>query len=265
MSRIAYLTFLGTGTSQGVPIIGCNCKVCKSSEQKNKRYRTSALIKCEGSTIVIDAGPDFREQLLKADISNLDAILLTHPHRDHIGGLDDVRPFNYYQQRPMPIYGNSLTLSEVKKYLPYAFTKNPYPGAPKFSLNEVRANEAPFTVGNIPIMPIEIMHYKMPICGFRMGELTYITDANFISPKSMEIIKGSKIIVVNALRKLPHISHFNLEQALDFIRIAEPEKAYFTHISHDLDHNETMAELKDMKSNTSVELAYDGLTISFQI
>lgn len=253
---MADLTFLGTGTSQGVPIIGCHCGVCRSRDPRDRRLRTSALLSVGGMHIVIDAGPDFRYQMLREGVEDLDAVLLTHPHRDHVGGLDDVRPFNYYQKRPMPVYGNAHTLEAVKRNIAYAFDEHPYPGAPQFELHEVETE--PFEIGSVEILPIRVLHYKMPINAYRIGDLTYITDANRIEPESMEKIRGSRVLVVNALRKEPHLSHFSLSEALALIDEIRPETAYLTHISHNLGYAGISAELP-----ANVRLAYDGLRIGF--
>ncbi len=249
-------TFLGTGTSQGIPIIGCKCSVCTSDDFRNKRLRSSALIRHQGKTFLIDAGPDFREQMLRANVTHLDFILLTHAHRDHISGLDDVRAYNYLQQRPMDIYAQKIVLDELKIIYAYAFETNPYPGVPEFHLHEV--GQKTFSAHNIPISPIEVMHHKLPILGFRIGNLTYITDAKTISETELEKIKGTKVLVINALRTEEHLSHFSLDEALAIIRLIEPEQAYLTHISHLLgDHDSVSAELPP-----NVFLGYDGLQVT---
>lgn len=250
------LEFLGTGTSQGVPIIGCHCPVCQSTDFHDKRLRTSALVSTPGLRFVIDAGPDFRYQMLRAGVEDIDAILLTHPHRDHVGGLDDVRPFNYYQKRPMPVYGNAITLKALRTTIPYAFAEHRYPGAPEFSLYEV--DDKPFRLGDLEIQPFEVLHYKLPITAYRIGPLVYVTDAKFVSRTAIEIMKGCKILVVNALRKEPHLSHFSLDEALALIGVVKPEQAYLTHLGHTLGYAEISAELPE-----HVHLAYDGLKIEF--
>lgn len=255
----AELCFLGTGTSQGVPIIGCKCAVCTSSSAKNKRLRSSASILTNGKRLIIDAGPDFRQQMLRENISEVSAILITHPHRDHIGGLDDIRPFNYYTGKNMPIYGSSLTIAEIKNNYPYAFAKDPYPGVPQFEVHEIEAGEK-FKVEDIEILPLEVMHYKMPITAFRIGSLVYITDANFIADKQLDKIKGCKTLVVNALRYTNHMSHFNVTEALELVDKLKPQRAFFTHISHEIEHDELLQNLPQ-----GVEPAYDGLKIDFEI
>ncbi len=250
------LVFLGTGTSQGVPIIGCRCPVCTSSDSRNKRLRTSAWVSGEGTDIIIDAGPDFRYQMLRAGVENIDAILLTHQHRDHVGGLDDVRPFNYYQKRPMPVYANPATLQSLRATIPYAFAEHRYPGAPEFALYPVQ--DKPFRIGNLEIEPIEVLHYKLVVNAYRIGSLTYITDAKFVSRHSIERMKGSETLIVNALRKEPHLSHFCLQEALALIEEIGPERAFLTHIGHTLDYAGTSRLLPP-----NVQLAYDGLCIDF--
>lgn len=248
------LTFLGTGTSQGVPVIACSCEICRSLNSKDKRLRTSALIQTEVCNIVIDSGPDFRHQMLRADLQKLDAIIFTHQHRDHIAGLDDVRSFNFKQQKAMPIFGNDLVIEQVKREFHYVF-ENRYPGIPKLEIH--RIDKDPFFVKDLEIIPIEVLHHKLPVLGFRIQDITYITDANTIPKGELKKIKGSKVLVLNALQKNDHISHFTLDEALEVIEIIKPEKAYLTHISHNMGlHDEVSKELP-----SSVYLAYDGLSI----
>lgn len=249
------VTFLGTGTSQGVPVIACDCQVCSSSNSKDKRLRTSALIETDYLRIIIDSGPDFRYQVLRAGIRNLDAILFTHQHRDHIAGLDDVRSFNYTQKKAMPIYGNELVVAQIKREFHYVFEKK-YPGIPKLEVHEISNN--PFLIDGLEIIPIEVLHHKLPVFGFRIKDFTYITDANTISEKEMTKIHGSKILVINALQRDDHLSHFTLKEALSIIEMINPQKAYLTHISHKMGlHDEVVQELPP-----NVFLAYDGLSIT---
>lgn len=251
------LIFLGTGTSQGVPVIGCNCEVCSSKDIRDKRLRTSCLIVSDqGTQIVIDSGPDFREQMLRHKVGYLDAILITHSHRDHIGGLDDVRSYNYIQNKDMPIYANSYAIKDLKKTYSYAFEDNKYPGLPCFDLIEVDKNKK-FQINELDIIPIEVLHYKLPILGYRIGNLTYITDGKHIGDNELEEIKDSEILVINALREEEHFSHFTVKEALDIIEKVKPRKAYFIHISHSILHHRLQEKLPD-----NVYLAYDNLKIS---
>ncbi|MDD2288007.1 MAG: MBL fold metallo-hydrolase [Bacteroidales bacterium] len=251
------LCFLGTGTSQGVPVIGCNCEVCSSNDIRDKRLRTSCIITSDqGTQILIDSGPDFREQMLRHKVSYLDAILITHSHRDHIGGLDDVRSYNYLQSKAMPIYSNAHTLRELKTTYSYAFQDMKYPGLPAFDLKEVNKNQS-FSINELEIIPIEVIHYKLPILGYRIGNITYITDAKTISNTEIKKIIGTEILIVNALREEEHFSHFTLSEALDLVEIVKPKKAYFIHISHSMLHSRIQAKLPG-----NVFLAYDDLEIS---
>jgi phosphoribosyl 1,2-cyclic phosphate phosphodiesterase len=246
------ITFLGTGTSSGVPMIGCNCAVCTSRNDKDKRLRSSILIQHNGINIVIDTTPDFRYQMLRTNTQHLDAILFTHPHKDHIAGLDDVRAYNYFSNKAMPIYANELTMKGIKHDFHYAFSDKRYPGIPQFELHAISQNF--FSVAGISIQPILVWHMLMPVFGFRIGDFTYITDANRIDDAEKEKIKGSKILVLNALRKEPHISHFTLQEAVDLSIELKAEQVLLTHISHQLGlHKEINAELPP-----HIQLAYDG-------
>lgn len=240
----------------GTPILGCDCKVCKSDNPKDKRLRSSAYIETEGLGILIDAGPDLRFQLLRENIVNVSVILLTHPHRDHIGGLDDIRPLNYRQHRPMAIYGSQTTLDGLRTILPYAFQENPYPGAPQMDLHCIDREK--FMVEGVEIIPIKASHYFLNVRGYRIGSLCYLTDVKNIEPEEEEKLKGCEILVVNAIRKEPHISHFCLAEALDLIARIHPQKAYITHAGHDLGYEETSALLPE-----NVFMAYDGLSFDF--
>lgn len=249
------LTFLGTGTSQGVPVIACDCHVCKSTHAKDNRLRTAALIETGHLKIIIDSGPDFRAQVLRAGIKKLDAILFTHQHRDHVAGLDDVRSFNFKQKKAMPIYGNELVMDQIKREFHYAFD-NDYPGIPQLEMHQI--DNRPFRIEGLSILPIEVLHHKLPVFGFRIKDFTYITDANSIPDKEIEKIAGSKTLVLNALQRDDHISHFTLDEALKMIDRIQPEKAFLTHISHNMGiHHEVSKELPP-----NVFLAYDSLSVT---
>ncbi len=251
------LTFLGTGTSQGIPVIGCKCAICQSDNEKDKRLRSSVLIENEDDIFTIDAGPDFRQQLLKQNTDKLSAVLITHGHKDHIGGLDDVRAFNYLQKESMNIWADKSAIDSIKKEFHYAFAKKRMSGLPSFNLKEI--TEEKIIIGKTTITPIALLHHKLSVKAFRINDLTYITDANFIPESSYELLKGTKILIINALRKEKHISHFNLEEALKVIKKINPNKAYITHISHLMGtHNETSRDLPN-----NVSFAYDGLRIEF--
>ncbi len=249
------ITFLGTGHSQGIPVIACECKVCHSSDRRDNRLRTSVHVEHQNTSIVVDTGPDFRQQVLRENITKVDAIVFTHQHKDHIAGLDDVRSFNFAQKKSMPLYGNADTLSHVKKDFYYAFEKDKYPGVPQLELREI--NKQVFTIGDLEIQPIDVMHYNLPVLGFRFHDFTYVTDANYISDMEREKLRNSKVLVLNALFRDEHYSHFNLDQAVKLVQEVKPEKAYFTHISHKMGlHQDVLQELPE-----NIELAYDGLKI----
>ena len=248
------ITFLGTGTSQGVPVIACECNTCLSSDQHDKRLRTSLLLETDKTTLLFDAGPDFRQQMLREHVTKLDSILLTHEHKDHIAGLDDVRAFNYKSQDAIDIYAEERVQKAIKKEYSYVFSEYQYPGIPKMRLNSIPDNS--FNVKGIQIDPIRVFHYRLPVYGFRVGNFAYITDANYIPEESKEKLFGIKYLVINALRKEKHISHFSLREAIDFIREISPKKAFITHISHQMGlHAEVSKELPQ-----GIILAYDGLT-----
>lgn len=250
------ITFLGTGTSTGVPMIGCGCYVCTSPNEKDKRLRSSILVQSANTTIVVDTTPDFRQQMLRIDNKLLDAVLFTHPHKDHTAGLDDVRPYNFFLQKPIDIYANSLTEEALKREFAYAFSDFRYPGIPEINL--VTIDDTPFVIGDIPVQPITVWHHKMPVYAYRFGNFTYITDANRIEDKEKDKIRGSKVMVVNALRREDHISHFTLNQAVNLVQELQVPEAYFTHISHQLGrHTEVEQTLPP-----GIHMAYDGLTLT---
>jgi phosphoribosyl 1,2-cyclic phosphate phosphodiesterase len=250
------ITFLGSGTSSGIPMIGCSCEVCTSTDQKDNRLRSSILVRSAETTLTVDAGPDFRSQMLRASVMELDGIVFTHPHKDHVAGLDDVRAYNFFSGKPMNVYANEMTEEVLIREFPYAFSEKRYPGVPEIRLNTI--DSEPFAVGDLTITPIQVWHLRMPVLGFRFGDFTYITDANRIDETEMEKIRGSKILVVNALRHQKHISHFNLEEAIALTQSLGSPLTYFTHISHQLGkHADIEASLPP-----HVHLAYDGLSFS---
>lgn len=230
---------LGTGTSQGIPIIGCRCPVCTSGDERDRRLRTSALVHVDGVDILIDAGPDLRQQMLRCGTTRLDALLLTHEHKDHTGGIDDVRPINFLMKETLNIYGQPRVMKAVEREYAYAFCTNKYPGVPTLALNPIQPE--PFEVKGVEIIPIKVRHMTLPIFGYRIHDFAYITDASFISNTEKKKLQGLKVLVINALRKEEHYSHFNLEQALSVIRELQPERAYLTHISHDMGTYEEVA------------------------
>jgi phosphoribosyl 1,2-cyclic phosphate phosphodiesterase len=249
------ITFLGTGTSQGIPVIACECAVCRSTDLHNKRLRTSVWIQTQGKSFVIDTGPDFRQQMLRANVKDLDAAIFTHQHKDHTAGLDDIRAFNHRQQRDIPLYGRQEVLNQIRNEFAYAFSEKRYPGVPSFELHPI--DNEPFEVEGVTIIPVEVMHHKLAVYGYRIGDFTYITDANYISDQEQEKILGSRILVLDTLQKEPHLSHFTLAQALDVIDKLNVPEAYLTHISHKLGlHAEIEKELPP-----HVHLAYDGLVL----
>ncbi len=252
------ITFLGTGTSQGVPIIACPCIVCQSTDNRDKRLRSSILIEDNHKTYIIDTGPDFRQQMLRENVKTLDAVILTHEHKDHTGGFDDIRAFNYIQQKEMDVYASERVQQAIRRDYAYIFTEFKYPGIPEIKFHLLK-NELT-TIDGLDFLPIEVMHYRLPVFGFRIKDFTYITDANYISEQEKQKIKGSKIIVVNALRRESHISHFTFEQAIELTKELKPERAYFTHISHQLGlHHEVEKELPSF-----ISLAYDGLKLDVE-
>lgn len=239
-------------------MIACDCEVCTSTDPKDNRLRPSILIQSAATSFVVDTTPDFRYQMLREKVKKLDAVLYTHPHKDHIAGLDDVRAFNFFYKPVMEIYANSLTEEAIKREFGYAFADKKYPGVPEVNLNTI--TDEPFMIGDVPVQPILVWHLKMPVLGFRFGRFTYITDANRIDEAEEQKIKGSEVLVLNALRKQHHISHFTLAEAIDVVQELKIPKAYFTHISHQLGkHKEIEAELPD-----GIHLAYDGLTLEME-
>ena len=248
-------TFLGTGTSQGVPVIACDCDVCSSTDEKDKRLRSSLLLKINGKNFVIDAGPDFRAQMLRERVNSLRAILLTHEHVDHIFGLDDIRSYNWIQKHPTDIYAEERVQEAIKTIFHYVFADFKYPGIPKMNLHKIENSS--FKIEGIEFIPIRCYHHKLPVFGFRVGYLTYITDTNFIPDEELEKVKGSRILIVNALRKEKHISHFNLDEALQLIQKIQPEKAFLTHLSHVFGKHEDIQE--ELPENVFV--GFDGLKI----
>lgn len=251
------ITFLGTGTSQGIPLIGCHCEVCDSTDPRDKRLRSSALIEYQGIKVVIDAGPDFRQQMLREDVRDLDAILLTHPHKDHTGGLDDVRAFNYITGKNMPIYCEPNVLESLKMEYSYAFREHKYPGVPEFEVHTIGTD--PFFINGVEVIPVRAMHYKLPVLGYRFGKLGYLTDANYISDEDIQKFRGVDVFVINTIRREKHISHFSLDEALDVARRVGARQTYLTHLSHQIEkHSELSLFLPD-----GVTPAYDTLRVRF--
>jgi len=236
-------------------MIACDCEVCRSTDKKDKRFRPSIMVKSAATTIVVDTTPDFRCQMLREKVKNVDAILFTHPHKDHIAGLDDVRAFNFFNKKKMEVYANELTEEALKREFGYAFTEQRYPGVPEINLNRITLE--PFSIGDIDIIPVQVWHLSMPVLGFRFGKFTYVTDANRIEAEEKEKIRGSEVFVVNVLRKQTHVSHFSLGEAIHLVRELEIPTVYFTHISHQLGLHQTIeAELPE-----NIHLAYDGLVL----
>jgi len=247
---------LGTGTSQGVPVIGCHCEVCRSLDFRDKRLRSSIHIEVDGKSFVIDSGPDFRQQMLREGIEKVDALLFTHEHKDHTAGMDDIRSFNFLQKKDIPIYARHSVLEQLKREFAYVFSEVKYPGAPQVKVNEI--HNSPFQVEGVDIVPVEVLHYKLPVFGFRIKNFAYITDMKTIQPEEAEKLKDLDVLILNALQKTKHISHLTLEEALDFAERIGAKKTYFTHLSHKMGkHGEVSEELPD-----HVEIAYDGMQIN---
>lgn len=250
------ITFLGTGTSQGVPFIGCDCPVCVSADKRNDRLRTSVWIDTPEASVVIDSGPDFRQQMLRYNVRRLDAIVFTHGHKDHVAGMDDVRAYNFHDKKAMNVYADLNTQEVLKREFQYVFQEPNYPGIPQVDLNTINGDNS-FNIKGLEFNPIKVLHYKLEVLGFRIGDFTYITDANYISPEQLDKAKGSKVLVLNALRHEAHPSHFTLKEAIDVATAVGAENTYFTHISHQLGlHDEVEATLP-----AGMHLAYDGLTL----
>ena len=251
------ITFLGTGTSQGVPVISCPCRVCASTNKKDNRLRSSILIEHEGKVFVVDSGPDFRQQMLRENVQQLDGLIFTHSHKDHTAGMDDIRAFNYFMKKPMEVYATDFTQKKLREEFPYIFEKNDYPGIPELNFHSING-DTNFSVEGLEIIPINVLHYKMPVLGFRFGDFTYITDANLIPDEEKKKIYGTKYLVLNALRNEKHISHFTMKEAIDVAKEFKAETTYLTHISHQLGlHDEVSEQLPK-----GIELSYDGLKVS---
>jgi phosphoribosyl 1,2-cyclic phosphate phosphodiesterase len=249
------ITFLGTGTSQGIPLIGCQCPVCKSDNHKDKRLRCSILVQTATTSIVIDTGPDFRQQALRADMQQLDAVVYTHSHKDHIAGLDDIRAFNYKQQSAIPIYASAATQDAIRQEFSYIFAEKTYPGIPQVVMHEINGDST-FTIGDITLQAIQLLHFKMPVLGFRINNFTYITDANYIAPQEIAKFITTEYLVLNALRLETHISHFSVDEAIAIALQTQAKQTYLTHISHQLGKHSDTVFLE------GINLAYDGLVLN---
>ena len=249
-------TFLGTGTSQGIPMIACDCYICTSSDPRDKRLRTSGLLRSDEGCVVFDTGPDFREQMLREKVKGLDAVVFTHQHKDHTAGLDDVRAFNYFQHRDMPVFGTPAVHDHLRREFYYIFEAKDYPGIPKLDLQEIDP-ERPFEIKDLRLTPIPMLHGKLPVLGYRCGDFAYLTDVNHIPDSSYDLLEGVKCVVISALRHQTHYSHFTLEEALEALERMQPEQAYLTHISHQLGAHAEVEKLLP----PHVKVGYDGLTL----
>ncbi|MCC2546552.1 MBL fold metallo-hydrolase [Hymenobacter sp. BT175] len=254
------VTFLGTGTSQGVPVIGCHCTVCRSLDYRDKRLRVSVHVQVQGKSLIIDSGPDFRQQVLRERIDHLDALVFTHEHKDHTAGMDDIRAYNFKQQQDMPVYAEPRVLDQLRREYAYIFADKKYPGVPQVQTIPILSDTESFLVEGVPFQPIRALHYKLPVLGFRIGGFAYVTDANYLAPEAMEQLRGADVIVLNALRVEKHISHFSLPEAVEILTELAPRRAYLTHISHLLGrHRDVEATLPEF-----IRLAYDGLRLSVE-
>ena len=249
------ITFLGTGTSQGVPVIACRCAACLSENENDQRLRSSILVELDEQVLVVDTGPDFRQQMLRAGVEKLDGVLFTHEHRDHIAGLDDIRAFNFIQKSPLDIFAEERVLRALKSGFPYIFAEKKYPGVPQVFMHPISSDA--FRVGEVEIIPIRMMHYRLPVIGFRIGDFAYLTDANYISETEKEKLFGVKYLVVNALRREVHISHFTLSQAITLIAELSPRMGYLTHISHQMGPSREW----EQELPPQIQPAYDGLVL----
>lgn len=250
------LTFLGTGTSQGIPVIACDCDVCQSTDLKDKRLRTSVLIESDSTSVAIDSGPDFRQQMLNCNQKKLDAIIFTHEHKDHVAGLDDVRAFNFRSKKDMKVYASQNVIDALKREFHYVFNEFKYPGVPSLNLNLINKDSI-FNIGDIEFITIQVFHYKLPVYSYRINDLVYVTDANKVEPEEVDKMIGCKVLIINALRKEKHISHFSLEQAIEFSEKVGAQKVYLIHLSH------LMGKHEDLELPEHIEIAYDGLQITF--
>lgn len=250
------ITFLGTGTSQGVPVIGCTCEVCRSLDFRDKRLRTSVHLEVDNQSLLIDTGPDFRTQMLREGISKLNGVMYTHAHRDHTAGLDDIRAYNFLQKEKMELFGTPQVLDQLKSDFSYIFRESTYPGLPQLNLNTI--GSAPFFIGKTRITPLPVLHLKLEVTGFRIGNFSYITDANYIPPETMKLLEGTSTLVLNALQQEPHVSHFNLNEALEIVKLINPDQTYLIHMSHKMGlHQEIQEQLP-----SGVYLSYDGLQLT---